>query len=72
MLEDRVADDRVCMHYIIERLDEIVSACACQINEDDPAAGHVRDCMRERMTQSLRSELYHNLGVNQHLRWKKG
>jgi hypothetical protein len=51
-------EDRVCMHYIIERLDGLL----------EPRAAGV-DTLINGIAE-LRRELLFNLGVNEHRRWK--
>jgi len=47
-------DDRVCMHYVLSRLDDIIKAESIELSYE--------------MISSLKDELIYNLGVNARLR----
>ena len=49
-------DDRVCMHYVVDRLDELIEMV-------DPAKVHKRLC-------DFKEELVYNLGVNTRIKRK--
>jgi len=55
-------DDRVCMHYVIDRIEDIITYNACQL---DDTGAEVRDCVRKDMLEEFKRELIYNLGVNQ-------
>ena len=47
-------DDRVCMHYIVDRLEDIIKAESIELSYE--------------MVLSLKDELVYNLGVNQRIK----
>lgn len=47
-------DDRVCMHYIVDRLEDIVKAESIELSYE--------------MVLSFKDELVYNLGVNQRIK----
>jgi len=47
-------DDRVCMHYVLSRLDDIIKAESIELSYE--------------MIASFKDELIYNLGVNARLR----
>lgn len=58
-------DDRVDIHYVIDRIDDILTYNACQL---DDTGAEVRDCVRKDMLDEFKRELIYNLGVNQRIR----
>ena len=47
-------DDRVCMHYIVDRLEDIIKADSIELSYE--------------MVLSFKDELVYNLGVNQRIK----
>lgn len=58
-------DDRVCMHYVVDRIEDIISYNFCQL---DDTGSEVRDCVRKDMLEEFKRELIYNLGVNQRIK----
>jgi hypothetical protein len=58
-------DDRICMHYVVDRLEDIISYNSCQLDGQD----EVRDCVRKEMLEKFKHELIYNLGVNQRIKY---
>ena len=62
--EEAVMDDRIDIHYVIDRIEDIISYNSCQL---DDARSEVRDCTRKDMLYEFKRELIYNLGVNQRI-----
>ena len=58
-------DDRVDIHCIIDRVEDILGYNACQL---DGTGSEVRDCVRKDMLDDFKRELIYNLGVNQRIK----
>ena len=58
-------DDRICMHYVIDRIEDVISYNSCQL---DGTGSEVRDCVRKDMLEKFKRELIYNLGVNQRIK----
>jgi hypothetical protein len=54
--------DRVEINYVIDRIEDILTHNACQL---DDTGAEVRDCVRKDMLEEFKRELIYNLGVNQ-------
>ena len=59
-------DDRVCMHYVVDRLEDIIKL-------HDPQNPEISDMKYvHKELQEFKRECIYNLGVNTRIRYKEG
>jgi len=61
-------DDRIDINYVIDRIEDILPHCSCELDDDNPLNAEVRVCVRKELLNEFKNELIYNLGVNQRSR----